>query len=409
MNTYLYKARNQRGELLEGTIESQSAQSVAKWMVDTRLFPVSIKLQKPPSETPPWLAKLLGEDTVKPQEVVMFTRQMASMTKAGLPLLQSVEGLHKANPNKAFAKILKSVIDDLDKGSSLSRALTRHPDVFTDYYLSMIRVGEDAGELDQVFAALLRQLEFDHQMRQRIKSAMRYPAFVMGAIFIAIGILTVFVIPVFANAYKTMNVTLPLITRILVASSDFAVAYWWLIVSAVSLIYFGLKSWLRTSEGRYAWDKAKLRLPLFGKILTKGAIARFCESFATAYRAGVPIVHTLDLVSRVVDNAFFEARILQMREGLERGESLSKLARSSGIFNSTEMQMINVGEQTGEVDTMMAQIAAMYQEDVSYEVGRLSQSIEPILLGFMGILVGILLMGIFMPLWDLGQLTMPKN
>ena len=409
MNTYRYKARNQRGELLEGTIESPNPQAVAKWMSDTRLFPVSITLQKPAAETPPWLAALLGENTVGSEEVVMFTRQMASMTKAGLPLMQSIEGLQKASRTKAFSKVLKHVLEDLDKGSSLSRSLQRHPEVFNDYYLNMIRVGEDAGELDQVFAALLRQLEFDRQMKQRIKAAMRYPGFVMGAMFIAIGILTIFVIPVFANVYKTMHLELPLVTRVLVGTSDFAVQYWWVVLGSLVLGYYGVRTWLATEEGRYTWDKHKLRLPLFGKILTKGAIARFCESFATAYRAGVPIVQALSLVAKVVDNAFFETRIMQMREGLERGEGLTKLARSSGIFNPTELQMIHVGEQTGEVDTMMGQIATMYQEDVTYEVSRLSESIEPILLGFMGILVGILLLGVFMPMWDLGQLANGKS
>ncbi|MFM7024726.1 MAG: type II secretion system F family protein [Limnohabitans sp.] len=408
MNTYRYKARNQRGELLEGTIESPSPQSVAQWMSDTRLFPVSITLQKPEAETPPWLAQLLGENKVRPDEVVMFTRQMASMTKAGLPLMQSIEGMQKAHSNKAFGKILKSVLEDLNRGSNLSKALQRHREVFNDYYLNMIRVGEDAGELDKVFAALLRQLEFDRQMKQRIKAAMRYPGFVMGAMFIAISILTIFVIPVFANVYQSMHLQLPLVTRILVGTSNLAVKYWWMVLCALALGYYGLRTWLATQEGRYAWDKHKLRLPLFGKILTKGAIARFCESFATAYRAGVPIVQVLSLVSKVVDNAFFETRIVQMREGLERGEGLTKLARSSGIFNSTELQMILVGEQTGEVDTMMGQIATMYQEDVNYEVSRLSESIEPILLGFMGLLVGILLLGVFLPLWDLGQLASGK-
>jgi MSHA biogenesis protein MshG len=223
---------------------------------------------------------------------------------------------------------------------------------------------------------------------------------------VATLILLIFVIPVFSNVYQSMRVDLPLITQSLITASDFVIRYWWGILGALALGGLGASQWVRTREGRYAWDKIQLRLPIFGPMLRKVAIGRFCESFATAHRSGVSLVDAFDLVSRIVDNAFLEERILQMRQGLERGESFSRVARGASIFNQTELQMIIVGEESGDIEKMVSQIAGMHQEEVAYDVTRLSKSMEPVLLGFMGVLVGLLLLGIFTPLWDLGQLNL---
>jgi MSHA biogenesis protein MshG len=217
------------------------------------------------------------------------------------------------------------------------------------------------------------------------------------------GILTVFVIPVFAKTYEGLKVELPLLTRVLLGASNFAVAYWWVVLGGSLLAVVLVRAFVRGPQGRYLWDRHKLRLPVFGSIITKGTVARFCASFATAYKSGVPIVQALELVSRVVDNAFYARRILLMRRGLERGESFARVARSAGIFTALELQMIMVGEESGDIEGMVGQIAELYEEDVVYEVSRLSESIEPILLGLMGGLVGVLLLGIFLPMWSLGD------
>jgi MSHA biogenesis protein MshG len=403
MQIYLYKGRNQLGEVLSGEIDSPNAQAVAKWLTDASIYPISIQPKPQPKETPPWLAKLIGEDRIKDEDVLLFTRQMGSMGRSGLPLMQAIDGLQKTTPCKGLAKVLRTVRQDLDKGASLSQAMARHPTVFSEYYVSMITVGENAGQLDDAFQSLQKQLEFDRQMRQRIKTATRYPSFVMVAILIAMGVMTGFVIPAFAQTYASLKVELPLLTRVLLAISDFVVNYWWVALGSVAVMVMLVRAFLRGNEGRYIWDKHKIRLPVFGSIIEKATVARFCGSFATAYRSGVPIVQSLDLVSRVVDNAFYASRIQMMRKGLERGESLSRVARSAGIFKAMELQMIGVGEESGDVEGMVGQIAQMHEEDVTYQVGRLSDAIEPILLGIMGVLVGILLLGIFMPMWSLGE------
>lgn len=403
MQIYQYKGRNALGEVMQGEIDSPSPHSVAKWLNESGIYPISIRLKPQPKESPPWLAKLLGENEVKPADLLLFTRQMGTMGKSGLPLMESITGLQKTTPSKGLAKVLRQVRMDLDSGLEFSAALARHPEVFSEYYVNMIRVGEGSGQLDEAFQSLQKQLDFDRQMTQRIKSAMRYPSFVLMAIAVAMAILTIFVIPVFAKTYAGLKVELPLLTRILLASSNFAVNYWWAVLGAAVLAGLLVRAFVRGKQGRYLWDKHKLRLPVFGSIITKATVARFCGGFATAYRSGVPIVQSLELVARVVDNAFFASRIGLMRMGLERGESFSRVARSTGIFTALELQMIGVGEDSGDIEGMVAQIATQYEEEVAYEVSRLSESIEPILLGLMGGLVGVLLLGIFLPMWSLGE------
>ena len=409
MEIYEYKGRNNRGEIMQGSIESSNTQAVAAWMITGGITPIQIKLQPSLKEQPKWLRGLQGEGSLKPVDLLMFTRQLGTMVKAGVPILKALEGIQKSTTNRVMIEMLQSLRADLDKGTDLSNAMARHPTFFNEYYISMVRVGEGAGQLEVIFKRLFQQLEFDKHMKQKIKGALRYPSFVMIAISIGIAILSIWVIPVFAKVYSGMRITLPPLTRFLIGLSNFAVNYWWAVLIAVGLGVYLFRSYTATPDGRYKWDKFKLKLPVAGSIMTKATMARFCLSFATANKSGMPLIETFTLVSRVVDNGFYEQRILQMREGVERGESMLRVTQSSGIFTPLELQMISVGEDTGEMDSMLEQVASMYQEEVEYEVGRLSESIEPILLGVMGVLVAILLLGIFLPLWDFTQITHQKG
>jgi MSHA biogenesis protein MshG len=269
-------------------------------------------------------------------------------------------------------------------------------------------VGEGSGQLEAILARLHQQLEFEQNMKEKIKSALRYPTFVLVAIAIAITILTIYVIPVFANLFRGMKMELPLATQILMGSSSFMVSYWWAVIAAGFLAYYGFRVAISTPDGRYQWDKFKLKIPIIGRIIYKATMARFAFSFALAGRSGVPLIQAFTLVSRVVDNAFYEQRIHQMREGVERGESMHRVAQSAGIFTALELQMIAVGEDTGELDDMLVQVSDMYQHEVDYEVSRLGQAIEPIMLFFMAALVLTLMLGIFLPLWDMGQMARQK-
>lgn len=405
MDNFIYEGRNQRGELIKGKIESPNQQAVAQWMLGTGITPVMIRPIPQAKPQPQWLTKIQGQGSLSPTELLLFTRQMGTMVKAGLPLLQALAGMQKSSTNIRLVALLGAIREDLDKGLELSTAMARHPKFFDDYYVSMIRVGEGAGQLEEIFVRLFAQLEFERDMKQKIKGALRYPTFVVIAISVAVGILAIFVIPVFAKVYASMKVQLPPLTRLLLAVSDFAVHYWWLVIVVIITAIYGFRLYLKQPEGRYRWDKFKLKLPLIGSILSKAGIARFCLSFSIACRSGVPIDQAFTLVAKVVDNAFYEKRIHQMRDGITRGETMLRIAQSAGIFKPMELQMIAVGEATGEMEKMMGQVAEMYQEEVQYEVGRLGSSIEPILLAVMGGLVLVLMLGIFLPLWDLGQIA----
>jgi len=406
MQTYLYEGRNKLGERMNGRIESANPQAVAKWLMESDIAPTRIRELPKPAEQPEWFTNLTGENKVPILELQLLTRQMANMVRAGMPLLLAIEGIQRSTANKALAKALLAVRADLDRGSDLSTAFARHPKIFDEFYVNMIRVGEGSGRLDESFRALFKQIEFDRDLNKKVKSAVRYPSFVMAALAIGMSVLMLFVIPVFAGTYKNLHAELPMITQVLIAISEFGRRYWWLVAAMIGGAVFLFRKWAATERGRYLWDRTKTRLPVIGSILTKASVARFCRNFAMASRSGVSLVHSLELAARVVGNAFYAQRILQMRRGVERGESFTRVATTTGIFSSMELQMISVGEATGEVAEMMEQIAQIHTEDVTYEVSKLSETIEPLLLGIMGVMVGILLLGVFMPLWNLGQATL---
>ncbi len=407
MPMFNYSGRNTRGEMLQGQIESATPQAVAAWMMSSGITPIGIKPQAEDTR-PEWLRNLSIE-WLTDVDLLLFTRQMGVMVKSGVPMMQALVSIQKSTHKPRLVRILQAMRDDLDKGLELSAAMAHQPKFFDEYYLNMIKVGEGTGRLEVVFQRLFTQLEFQKHMKNKIKGAVRYPSFVATAVIIAIGILNFYVIPVFAKIFASMKIDLPLLTRILIETSNFVVNQWWLILAMVVLPAYAFRSYLAKPEGRYKWDKLKLKIPIVGSIIVKGTIARFAMSLAIASRSGVPLIQAFTLVARVVDNAFYEQRILQMRDGVERGESMLRVAQSAGIFSPLELQMIAVGEETGAIDDMLEQVAKMYQDEVEYEVDRLSESLEPILLAGVAVIVLILLLGIFLPLWDLGQMATKKG
>ncbi|HEY4721721.1 MAG TPA: type II secretion system F family protein, partial [Anaerolineae bacterium] len=287
-------------------------------------------------------------------------------------------------------------------------ALQRQEGVFTDFYINMVRIGEMTGMLDQIFLRLFHHLEFEKSMREQVKAALRYPSFVVAAMAIAIVIINLFVIPVFAKVFKGFGAKLPWMTQLLIDFSDFTVAYWPLVLAAFIAAGVGYKLWVGTERGRYQWDEFKLRIPVAGKIIRKATLARFSRSFALASKSGVPVVQALTTVARTVDNDFMAAAIERMREGVERGESVLRVAVASGVFTPVVLQMLAVGEESGALDDLMVEIADMYQREVEYELKSLGAQIEPILIIGLGIMVTILALGVFLPMWDLGQAALKK-
>ena len=405
MELYTYQGRNDRGELMSGVIEAPNTDGVVNWMKSSGISPIHIQLKNDPlKDQPSWLQTLQGAKKLDSNDLLMFTRQMSTLMRAGVPMIQAVNGLKNNSKNVSMTKLLRSIHASLNKGSELSSAMDKAPEFFDEYYVNMVRVGESTGKLDEIFDRLYVQLDFDRRMHQKIKGVLRYPMFVLGAVVIAILIMTVYVIPVFSRVYSNMNMTLPTLTLLLMAMSTFITKYWIAIISILMLCFLGLRSYLASPKGRYAWDKFKLKIPIVGSVLTKATTARFCRSFGTAMKSGVPIVTALNLVSQVVDNAYYKERIGMMRVAVSNGDSLIGSFMSAGIFSPAELQMISVGEETGDVESMVAQLAALYQEEVEYEANQLAETLEPVLLLFMAVLVTLLLLGIFLPMWNMTQM-----
>jgi MSHA biogenesis protein MshG len=406
MELYQYKGRNKRGDVMQGTVEAANSEGVVNWMLASGISPISVQLKTDPlKDQPNWVRAIQGHRKLNKTDLLMLTRQFGTLLKAGIPILQAVNGLKNGSHQPEMTKLLSSLHASLDKGAELSAAMAKHPQFFDDYYINMIRVGESAGKLDEVFSRLYTQLDFDRRMRQKVRAVLRYPSFVFTAIVAATMIVMVYVIPAFSGIYGAMHTDLPLATKILMGISGAMARNWTAILAVMALAAIGIRYYISTPEGEYRWDRAKLRLPIVGRILAKATIARFCRSFGMAMNSGVPIVTALALVSRVVDNAFYQERIMAMRDAVSHGDSLLRAFLASGVFSPIELQMISVGEETGDIETMVQQLAMLYQEEVEYEASQLSETLEPILLVFMAALVLLLLLGIFLPMWNMTQMV----
>lgn len=404
MPYFSYKARSASGELVTGILEGADANAIADQLMNSGIIPVDIVASRQPaSGNQGNLLARLFEEKVRPMDVQLFSRQMYTLLKSGVPIFRGLAGLQESAINKTFAKVIQDLRESLDAGRELSASMRRHPTVFSSFYVSMVRVGEMTGRLDEIFLRLFDHLEFEREMRERIRSALRYPAFVVIAMVAAIVVINIFVIPAFTKVYQGFKAELPIMTKILIASSNFTVHYWPLLLAIVVCCVFSFRLYVNTPGGRFQWDKTMLRMPLAGDIVRKGSLARFARSFALASSSGVPIVQALSVVALVTDNVYIARQVENMREGVERGESVLRTAIASGIFTPIVLQMIAVGEETGEIDGLMEEIGGMYEREVEYEIKTLSSRIEPILLVGLGILVTILALGIFLPMWDLGR------
>jgi len=410
---FAYKGRNARGELMQGVLEAADSGAVADQLFGTGITPVEIAVttRKATSNSgaPATLWARLREKPVRSMDVQLFSRQMHTLLKSGVPIMRGLAGLQESATSPAFGRVIKDLRESLDSGRELSAAMRRHPEAFTTFYLSMVRVGEMTGRLEDVFLRLFDHLEFDRDMKDRVKTALRYPSFVIIAMVIAMVIVNVFVIPAFAKVFESLHTELPFMTRILMTTSRFTLDYWPLLLAIAVGAFFGFRSWVGSAKGRYDWDRYKLRLPIAGKIILKSTMSRFARSFALSMRSGVPVVQALTVVSQTADNAYLAARIEQMRDGVERGESILRTSTAANVFTPIVLQMIAVGEETGSLDDLMDEIALMYEREVDYELKTLSAQIEPILIVFLGVMVLIMALGIFLPIWDLGQAALHRQ
>ncbi len=409
MAFFSYTGRNTKGERVQGVLNSQDRNTLAKQLMSVGITPLDISPSQEPEKKSTTLANSLFEERVELLDVMLFSRQMYSLLKAGIPIMSALKGFQSFIQNKALAAVIADLYVSLDSGRELSTALQQHPKVFSHFYVSMIRVGETTGMLDKVFLHLFDHLEFEKLMRDQIKAALRYPLFVLTAIAIAMVIINLFVIPAFAKMFQGFGAELPFMTKLLLNFSHFIVMTWPYILAASVVGVLLFRHYITTTKGKYQWDWFKLQIPIAGKIIYKGTMARFARSFALSTKSGIPIINALNLVGQTVDNDFIADKIKVMQSGIERGESISSAATNSGVFNLLVLQMIEVGEESGSLDDLMAEVADMYQRDVEYEIKTLSAQIEPILIVCLGVMVLVLALGIFLPIWDFGRVAMHKN
>lgn len=416
MARFAFSARSSSG-IVKGFQEAASAGAVADVLSSKGLIPLSIRAEATPGKpdssggggmsAPVALPAWLGPK-VSPIDLMLFSRQLHTLLKAGVPILRALNGLQETSANPAMKQTVLDLRRSLESGVELSSSMSQNPKVFDSFYVSMVKVGESSGRIDEVFLRLFEHLEFEVFMRQQVKSALRYPSFVMIAMVGAVAVINVMVIPAFAGVFKSLGAALPLPTKILMATSKFTIDYGWVLLGLALAAFFAWRHWSRTPEGKLTWDRWLMKMPIVGPIVTKASLARVARAFSMSLRSGVPMERTLVAVSQTADNAYISARMDTMRDVITRGDSLAHAAVAAGVFTPIVLQMIAIGEETGMVDELMDEVAELYGNEVQYSLKTLSQQIEPILIVFLGIVVLILALGVFLPLWDLGGASFKK-
>lgn len=411
MSRFSYTARGPNGQI-QGTQEAMSSAALAGDLRAKGWVPLTIREEKTgaaasagsqPVATPAFMAPKVTQI-----EVMLLSKQIHTLFKAGVPILRALAGLQETATNPTLKKVIADLRTDLESGLELSAAMSRHPKVFDTFFVSMVKVGEASGRLEEVFMRMTEHLEFEMFMSQQVKSALRYPTFVIIAMAVAIGVINVMVIPSFAGVFKSLGSDLPLPTLILVSTSNFTLEHGWTMLGAFIVAFLFWTRWRKSPLGRPIWDRTVLRMPLAGPIVHKAAIARFTRAFSLSLRSGVPLERALSGVALTTDNAYLTQCIETMRERIMRGEALASAAAGTGVFTPLVLQMIAVGEETGMLDELLDDVGEMYANDVQYALKTLSQQIEPILIFFMGGLVLLLALGVFLPMWNLGGATMGK-
>ncbi|GIC76087.1 type II secretion system F family protein [Moritella sp. F3] len=399
MPNFSYKGRDSQGNATSGKQEAQNQDALVQSLMAKGIIPTEIKVAKTSSGNID-LSQLLTK-SIPLAELVIFARQMYSLTRAGIPMIRAIKGLSESSSHAKLKDVLNDVVVRLNSGNTLSASMAAHPHVFASIFVSIVRVGENTGRLDDSFLQIANYLELEMDTRRRIASAVRYPIFVLIAISAAMVILNIFVIPTFANMFNKFGVELPWATRALLASSAFFVNYWHLLIVAVMASIVGFKYYIQTDKGKLRWGLFYIRIPIVGPVIEKTLLSRFARSFSLMLKGGVPLNNSLSLVASTVDNAWMEVRILSMRAGIEEGKSLTITASESGMFTPLILQMISVGDETGQVDDLLLEAAQFYEREVDYELQSLTAKIEPILIGIVAVMVLILALGIFVPMWDM--------
>ena len=399
MAKYQYKARDESGKLISGIMEAESEAAVAEKLKESEHIPISVEEAR---EKEGFISKLLLRfKKVKLSELNMFTRQLATLQRAGVPVLASLSALIEQSSNKIFKDALGEIARDVKGGSSLSQAFEKFPGIFGPLYVNMVKSGEEGGILNESLEQLADLGTHEEKIHRSIKAATRYPLMVVSAIVIAFIILILLVVPRFAKVYTDAGVDLPLPTRMLIWLNYAITKYWYIVLLALAAVIVAFRKFISTDKGRFTWDRLKLKFPVFGPLLTKIYMSRFSRVTGTLMHSGVPILRILELAATGVGNVVISQTIDSIREGVNEGEGMVIPMRSSRLFPPIVIQMVSVGEDTGKVDELLLFVADYYDAQVEYTIENFTSLIEPLLLLVLGCAVLFMGLGIFLPMWNL--------
>lgn len=397
--TYVYKVRDSKGGIHDGEMEGSSQSAVARALRDKGFTPITVD-EKSTSSLQKEL-KIPGlSDRIKLKHVAVFSRQFATMINSGLSLLRSLSILADQTESAALAKVILEVKHRVEQGASLSAAMEANPKAFSKLYVSMVKAGEVGGVLDETLLRLADTIEAQVELRAKIKSAMMYPTAVMGLVVLIVTAMLIFIVPMFENLYADLGGELPVPTKLLLALSSFLTTYWWLAGILTFGTLFGFRRWIATDGGRARFDAIKLRLPIFGPLVHKTAIARFSHTLSALTRTGVPILQAMDIVAETSGNAVVARAVKDVQASIKEGESIAAPLTNHSIFPPMVVQMMAVGEETGALDTMLEKVGIFYDKEVEAMVEGLTSLIEPLLIVVLGATVGGMLIALYLPMFN---------
>jgi type II secretory pathway component PulF len=400
MPFFEYRAKNSEGRMFKGTIESTSESAVVQMLTEKNFFPVSIKLKKASSDV---FANIDFLNKVGPKDLVLFSRQLSVMKSANLPIVQSLRILEKQTENPKLKLVVSQLADDVDGGSKLSDSMSNHPKIFSDFFVSVIRSGETSGRLDEILNYLADQQEKDYDLMSKIKGAMIYPAFIVCGLVVVGIVMMIFVVPKLTGILSETGQELPITTKMLIGTSDLFVNYWWAIMAVVLVLIFAGRSYAGTKKGSYVFDIIKLKLPVFGTLFKRIYLVRFTRSMSTLLAGGVSLVEALKVTGDIVGNVVYENLIHQTVKEVEDGNPVSTVFIQNKEVPVMISRMMNVGEQTGNLDKVLEKLTDFYAREIDNLVTNLVSLIEPLIMVVLGVAVGVMVAAIIMPMYNMAS------
>ncbi len=406
MPFFQYRARDKQGGLVTGNMEAADHASLESALDKMGLIPTKVVSRSKAPRNLPDIKSFFKK--VPQQDLILFSRQLATLFSAGVPLTRAIFSLERQATSPVFRDIIKKLREDIEAGSSFANAIKKHPSTFPELYASMVEAGEAGGILDNVLDRLALMLEKNAENRAKVKSATLYPKIVIAAIIIAVIVLMTFVIPKFSKLYASFKVALPLPTRMLIGISNGFVSYWYIIFGGAIAGFVILRLYVSTEAGRLRWDSLRLSIPIFGPLVLKSILSRFARVLGSLYKSGLPILQSIDIVSRAVENRVISREVKAIENEVRSGKSLSEPMASSPNFPPMVVQMIKVGEDTGNLDDMLEKVAEYYDQEVDTTIRNLTTTLEPVLLAFIFGMVLFLALAIFLPMWDILKIVRVK-